>query len=225
MIKAVIFDFDGLILDTETPGYHSYRQTFEELGAQLPLEEWAKGIGTTNSGYFHPLDYLERQIGKKVDRVFFKQQAEKKYHILVQSMQVRPGVINYLQTAQRFGLRIGLASSSSRSWVESYLKKYEIYSYFHVIRTKDDVAQVKPNPELYLQALEHLGVKNSEAIVFEDSLNGLLAAKAADIYCVIVPNPVTSQLEFLTHDLRLASMEDIGLEDIIVNITHPCEEK
>lgn len=219
MIKAVIFDFDGLILDTETPGYHSYRQMFEELGAQLPLEEWAKGIGTTNSGYFHPLDYLERQIGKKIDRALFKQQAEEKYHILVQSMLVRPGVVNYLQAAQKLGLKIGLASSSRRSWVESYLKKYDLYTYFHVIRTKDDVVLVKPDPELYIQALELLGVKNSEAIVFEDSLNGLHAAKAAGIYCVIVPNPVTSQLEFLLHDLRLASMEDMSLEEIIINIT------
>ncbi len=223
MIKAVIFDFDGLILDTETPGYHAYRELFEELGGKLPLEEWAKGIGTNN--YFDPVDYLEQQIGEKIDRVLFKQQAEGKYRALVQTISVLPGVINYLQAAQRLGLRIGLASSSSRSWVESYLKKYDLYAYFDVIRTKDDVQQVKPDPELYLQVIAHLGVKNTEAIVFEDSLNGLLAAKAAEIYCVIVPNPVTSQLEFLDHDLRLTSMEEMSLEDIIMNITKAYEEK
>jgi putative hydrolase of the HAD superfamily len=214
MIKAVIFDFDGLILDTETPWFHAYREMFEELGAQLPLEEWAKVIGT-NFDHFNPIDYLEQQIKKKIDRAQFVRQAGEKHVAFVQTMMVRPGVVNYLQAAQRLGLRIGLASSSSRSWVETYLHKYDLYSYFEVIRTKDDVAQVKPDPELYLQALEHLGVKNTEAIVFEDSLNGLRAAKAAGIYCVVVPNEVTSQLDFLMHDLRLASMEDMTLEDIL----------
>ncbi|MEX2416536.1 MAG: HAD family hydrolase [Paenibacillaceae bacterium] len=215
MIKAIIFDFDGLILDTETPGYHAYREMFEELGAQLPLDEWAKGIGTQDSDHFNPLDYLEQQIGRKVDRAQFKRQAGEKYDTLVQSMMVRPGVVNYLKAAQTLGVRIGLASSSSRSWVENYLNKYELISYFQVIRTKDDVMRVKPDPELYLQALEHLGVKNTEAVVFEDSLNGLRAAKAAGIYCVVVPNEVTSQLDFSMHDLRLVSMEDMSLEDII----------
>lgn len=214
MIKAIIFDFDGLILDTETPWFHAYREMFEELGAQLPLDEWTKVIGT-NFDHFHPIDYLEQQIEQKVDRVQFERQAGEKHVAFVQTMMVRPGVVNYLQAAQRLSLRIGLASSSSRSWVESYLKKYDLYSYFEVIRTKDDVRKVKPDPELYLQALEHLGVKNTEAVVFEDSLNGLRAAKAAGIYCVVVPNEVTSQLDFLMHDLRLASMEDMSLEDII----------
>jgi putative hydrolase of the HAD superfamily len=217
MIKAIIFDFDGLILDTETPEYHIYREMFEELGANLPLVEWAKGIGT-QGGDFHPLDFLEQQIGSKIDRVQFNGQAETKRLALIENLTVRPGVVNYLQAAQRLGLRIGLASSSSRRWVESYLRKHDLYSYFEVIRTKDDVVKVKPDPELYLQALEQLGVKHSEAVVFEDSLNGLLAAKAAGIYCVIVPNEVTSQLDFVTHDLRLASMEDMSLEDIINNI-------
>ncbi|MEX1031123.1 MAG: HAD-IA family hydrolase [Paenibacillaceae bacterium] len=176
MIKAIIFDFDGLILDTETPGYHTYREMFEELGAKLPLVEWVKGIGT-QGGDFHPLDYLEQQIGSKVDRVQFKSQAEAKHLALIQNLTVRPGVVNYLQAAQ-----------------------------------------IKPDPQLYLQALEHLGIKNTEAIVFEDSLNGLRAAKAAGIYCVVVPNEVTSQLNFVMHDLRLASMEDMSLEDIINNI-------
>jgi len=190
---------------------------FEELGAQLPLDEWAKGIGT-DYNHFNPLDYLEEQIGRTVDRAQFGRQAGVKHVALLQAMTVRPGVVNYLQAAQRLGLRIGLASSSSRSWVEKYLQQYELYAYFEVIRTKEDVVKVKPDPELYLQALEHLGVRHTEAIVFEDSLNGLQAAKAAGIYCVVVPNTVTSQLNFSNHDLRLASMEEMRLEDILIKI-------
>jgi putative hydrolase of the HAD superfamily len=218
MIKAIIFDFDGLILDTETPWFHAYRQMFEELGATLPLVEWAKSIGTQD-GEFSPMVYLEQQIGKKVDHIQMKEEVRLKYAQLVQTMQVRPGVVAYLEAAQKLGLRIGLASSSDRYWVESYLNKYGLYSYFEVIRTMDDVVKVKPDPELYLQALEHLGVRADEAIVFEDSLNGLRAAKAAGIYCVIVPNEVTNELDFVDHDLRLKSMEDMSLADIMNRVT------
>jgi putative hydrolase of the HAD superfamily len=218
MIKAIIFDFDGLILDTETPWFYAYRALFEERGAILPLVEWAKCIGT-HDGEFNPMDYLEQQMGKKVDRIQFKDEARLKYTQLVQTMQIRPGVVSYLEAAQKLGLRIGLASSSDRYWVESYLNKYGLFRYFEVIRTMDDVVKVKPDPELYLQALEQLGVGANEAIVFEDSLNGLRAAKAAGIYCVIVPNEVTSELDFVDHDLRLKSMEDMSLEDIMNGVT------
>jgi putative hydrolase of the HAD superfamily len=217
MIKAIIFDFDGLILDTETPWFYAYRALFEERGATLPLVEWAKCIGT-HDGEFNPMDYLEQQIGKEVDRIQFKDEARLRYAQLVQTMQIRPGVVPYLESAQKLGLRIGLASSSDRYWVESYLNKYGLFSYFEVIRTMDDVAKVKPDPELYLQALEHLGVRPNEAIVFEDSLNGLRAAKAAGTYCVIVPNEVTNDLDFVDHDLRLKSMEDMSLTDIIKRV-------
>lgn len=124
----------------------------------------------------------------------------------------------YLLEAKELGLNIGLASSSGREWVEGYLKKLNIFSYFDVIRTRDDVSRVKPDPELYVKAVEALGVAKSEVFAFEDSLNGLKAARAAGIQCVVVPNSVTAHLDFTDYSLKISSMSDLRLRQVLNSI-------
>ncbi len=137
------------------------------------------------------------------------------YHQKAGNLKLRDGVRSYLEEAEKQGLKIGLASSSSRDWVESYLKKFEIYDYFHVIKTKENVKKVKPDPSLYIKALEALSVTPEESIAFEDSLNGSMAAIAAGIRCVIVPNPVTEHLPFEHYHLLLSSMAEKSLSHIL----------
>lgn len=217
MIKAIIFDFDGLMIDTETPWYDAYCKVFEEYGVDLPLELWVKVVGTTFAA-FDPIHYLEEQTGKSIDRTIIFAKTKKYHDQLMKEKDLREGVRTYLDEAKQKGLRIGLATSSNRAWIAPYLEKYNLRHYFDHITTSDDVEKVKPDPALYLKTVQGLSVDANHAIAFEDSLNGLIAAKAAGLHCVIVPNQVTQFLPFSNYDLRLTSMEDVSLDHVIRTI-------
>ena len=131
---------------------------------------------------------------------------------------LREGVKEYLDAAIKNNLKIALASSSSKQWVHTYLERLNIIDYFEVINTKDDVRNIKPDPELYYKTLGDLGLSPNEAVVFEDSLNGLSAAKKAGIRCVIVPNNVTRNLKFENFDDRIESMGEITLSSLLKKI-------
>ncbi len=214
MIKAVVFDFDGLIIDTETPWYDAFREIYGEHGVELPLEVWAQCVGTSHD-VFDPYDYLEQCIGKPINRDELRRRISDKHAEMMEGRTIRPGVEHYLRSAKSLGLNIGLASSSTLQWVERFLKQFDLLHYFQCIRTADGVKKVKPDPELYVQALECLGVSAGEAVAFEDSPNGARAAKSAGMRCVIVPNPVTAALAFDQYDLRLESMADMELQQVI----------
>lgn len=211
MIKAFILDFDGLILDTETPWYYAFRDIYQEHGIELGLDLWSKNVGT-DFEEFHPFLYLEQALQRPIDHDQIKLLSEQKYTSYLGQATILPGVHELLRTAREKGIQLAVASSSTRDWVHSYLHKLGIFEQFAVIHTAEDVKRVKPDPELYLLALHSLGIEASEAVVFEDSPNGLKAAKAAGIRCVIVPNEVTRDLEFHLHDLRLSSLAEIDVE-------------
>ncbi|WP_018130965.1 HAD family hydrolase [Effusibacillus pohliae] len=214
MIKAVVFDFDGLIFDTETHEYRVLQEIYGEYGAELPLDVWGQCVGT-HANFFDAYAYLESCTGKPVDREVLGKRRLEMFEERVQTETALPGVENYLAAAKRLGLKIGLASSSSRQWVTRWLTKLNLIDYFECIRTSDDVEHVKPDPALYLRALECLGVEPWQAIAFEDSPNGALAAKRAGMHVVIVPNFVTRSLPFGEHDLRLDSLAELELEQVI----------
>lgn len=214
MIRALIFDFDGLVLDTETPIYLSYQEIYRSLGVELSLERWAQGVGTTDASY-DPLDDLEILLGGGVDRDSLQARQRQREAELIAVQPVRPGVVDYLQDARRLGLKIGMASSSSCAWITGHLSRLGLLPYFDCVQGRDDVQRSKPDPELYLSALEKLGVSNTQAIVFEDSPNGILAARRAGILCVAVPNPVTRRLPLDGADLRLESLADLPLEQLL----------
>lgn len=214
MIKAVVFDFDGLILNTERVEYDVWSEMYQQEKAELPLEVWQKCIGT-HADFFDPISYLEDQIGQSVDREAFRVQHTKKVLSALEEEEVLPGVEDYLRSAKLLGLKIGLASSSHHDWVSRHLLRLGLYDEFDCIRTADDVEEVKPNPALYLQAAECLGVNPEEAIAFEDSVNGAIAAKKAGMYCVAIPNEVTQSMAFESADHRLESMAEMELTALI----------
>ncbi|MEV5029120.1 HAD family hydrolase [Paenibacillus sp. LPE1-1-1.1] len=195
MIKAIIFDFDGTIIDTETAWYHAFRDAYLEHGVELTLEQYSGCIGTSLHT-FNPYEYLMTDLKLPIDKDAFRESVHLQHTSLMQSEQVRSGILDYLNDAQDSGMRIGLASSSPRAWIDKYLEQLEIAHYFETIRTADDVAKVKPDPELYMQSLAALGVEASEAVAIEDSPNGARAALAAGMSCIIVPNTITKSLAF-----------------------------
>jgi HAD superfamily hydrolase (TIGR01509 family) len=210
--RALIFDFDGLIVDSESPGYQAWSEMYATHGCSLPFEKYSACIGTINGFDLHA--YLEEQAGRPLDRVDLEQATTSRWLELMETQPVLPGIASCVSSAQARGLKLAVASSSTRNWVTGNLQKFELLDAFDAICTRDDVAAVKPDPALYLLALERLGVRAEQAVAFEDSPNGILAAKRAGIYCVAVPNPLTRDLSLELADRRIRSFEEIDLDDV-----------
>lgn len=219
MIRALIFDFDGLILDTEVPVFQSWQEVFEAYGSSLSLATWAPIIGGSGDApRFDPHEYLEAQLGRPVDREEVRLMQRRRFAELVDAEFPLPGVESYISDARRLGLRIGLASSSTREWVTGHLSKLGLLGHFECIACSDDVERTKPDPQLFHAVLRGLGVVAEQGIVLEDSPNGVLAAKRAGLYCVAVPNPLTRQLSLGGADLRLNSLADMPLEELLLKV-------
>lgn len=218
MIKGIIFDFDGLILDTETHQYLVLQEIFLEHGSELPIERWQQEIGTQSG--FSAFKYLEEKLERKLEQRVLQEQFKEKYHFILAKEKARAGVEDYLISAKELGLKIGLATSSTYHWVSTYLKKLNLFDYFECIQTSDDVEKVKPDPALYIQTAIGLELAVEECLVFEDSANGALAAKRAGMSCVIVPNQVTHTMDFCSVEHRLESMTDMLLKDVIEHVNN-----
>lgn len=215
MLKALIFDFDGLIIDTEGPDYESWQRVYGRYGQSLPIEKWGQIVGGSGGSDFDPHNYLEELTGQALEREEIWLSRRKQYLEQVDQQPILPGVLDRMAEAETMGLKLGLASSSPANWVHGHLKRLDLLERFHTIRTADDVVKTKPDPELYLAVLEDFGLEGSEALVFEDSPNGLLAARAAGIPAVVIPNAITAQLHFEQASLRLVSMGDYSLAELM----------
>lgn len=211
--KAVVFDFDGTIIDTETPDYRAWAEVFAEYGVELPMALWTRGVGTSPDA-FDVLAYLERCLGRAVDRAAILERRRRRDLELTLAERVRPGVLELLREARRCGVRVGLASSSRRSRVEQHLTRLGIRAEFAVLCTADDVERVKPDPSLYRLACARLQVDAGEALAVEDSPNGALAAVGAGMRCVVVPNPVTRGLTFPQGVPVLDTLAGMALEEL-----------
>lgn len=217
MIRALVFDFDGLILETEGPAYETWSEIYREHGHELPLDKWFDYIGR-EGGYFDAADHLAALVGEGFDRAAARKRRDAKKTELIAALDVMVGVREYVADAKRIGLRLGVASSSSRAWVLGHLERLRIHSEWDAVRTRDDVARTKPAPDLYLATVEALDVAPAEAVAFEDSRNGIAAAKAAGLRCVAVPNALTAGMDLTQADLRLASLADTPLEEVLATL-------
>ncbi len=214
MIDALVFDFDGLIVETEGTWFDVWQETYAAFSQPLPFELYAQTIGTSFET-FDPWIYLESLIGHSLERESIRQRQRIRYAKLIHEAPVLPGVIDLLDQADERGIALGVASSSDRSWVVGHLSRLQLADRFAVIRTSDDVSRVKPDPELYRTATEMLGASARRTIAFEDSPNGLRAARDAGLFCVVVPNALTIQLPLNDAHLRLHSLTDRTLAELI----------
>jgi len=219
MIRALIFDFDGLIIDTESPDYQSWQEVYREYGAELPLQLWADVIGSGPAASFEPYSYLEERVGRALDREVIRGRHKRREAELIAGERVLPGVETYIAEAQRLGLKLGVASSSPLDWVEGHLTRLGLVDHFEAIRSADDVPRTKPDPALYVTALDALGVRAEEAIALEDSPHGVTAANRAGIYCVAVPNALTGRLSLDHADRVLSSLADLPLEALLSEVS------
>ncbi len=213
-IEAIIFDFDGLILDTETPDFQSWQEMYAEFGVALPLDVWHRNIGATD--LFNPYLYLEELVGHPIDRDAVHARRKQRDNDLLAAQTILPGVELVLAEARQLGLKVGLASSSNHAWVDGFLDKLGLAAWFDVVRCRDDVdGRSKPNPAVYLAAIESLQVEAHHTLALEDSPNGVKAAKAAGLFCAAIPNPMTQPLNFDQADKRLTSLAEMPLAQLI----------
>lgn len=212
-MRLVVFDFDGLILDTEVPVYDAWQAIYAEHGHTLDFDKWAQCIGTHD--VFDPAVDLAVLCGRALDCAALTERHRVECDTLIARETIRPGVREYVEAARRLGVRLGVASSSSRTWVEGHLTRLGLREHFEVVRCRDDVKVVKPDPALYLAVLEATGVPAREAVAIEDSPNGLWAAKRAGMTAVAVPNSLTARLDLAHADVRLTSLADVPLAELL----------
>ncbi|HEX2981485.1 MAG TPA: HAD family hydrolase [Anaerolineaceae bacterium] len=215
----MIFDFDGIILETEAPQYQAWQEIYQENGCSLPITEWSAILGSS-SERFDPVNYLEVQAHATFDRQSLETRQVMRCRELMAGINLMPGVVDYLEEAKRMGLRMAVASSSPREWVVGHLTAYEILPYFSAVFTANDVERVKPDPMLFTSAAKALEVQADEALIFEDSPNGILAARGAGIFCVAVPNDLTVHLDLSLANYRIPSFSAVPLKDLLTQLDH-----
>ncbi|HXW81831.1 MAG TPA: HAD-IA family hydrolase [Acidimicrobiales bacterium] len=215
-IKAVVFDFDGVIVETEEADYLAWREIWARYGLELRLDEWTLCIGTRQSAAtFSAFEDLRRLTGLPLREAEIQGEQRAITTRLLAGTQPLGGVLDWLDAAGAASLPAAIASSSSRSWVTGHLRRVGLETRFSAIACFDDCGAAKPNPAPYLLACERLGVEPSEAMAIEDSRNGLVAAKAAGLTCVVVPTLMTANMIFTEADLVLGSLQDATLSQVL----------
>lgn len=211
-LRALFFDFDGLIVDTETAEVEVWREVFREHGVEYPDNYWIHAIGRGVDQLEElPLALLQRLAGIAIDEAAVDADRHRRHMEKINAQPVRPGILRLADEAREAGLRVAVVSSSRHAWVDTHLDRLGIRERFETTICRDDVARAKPYPDLYLRACDWAGVSPSEAATLEDSPNGLHAANAAGVFGIAVPNPMTARLD-LTH--AGARIDDLGQYDL-----------
>ncbi len=210
MADALILDFDGTILDTETPQYRAWCEAYEAHGVgPLDIRLWRANIGLDpGSERFDPLDHLSSLVDR-VDHEIAGERRRRRMAELIRAEEPRPGIVDWLGFAFAEGLAVGVASSSPRRWVDEHLARLNLGFELEVVSCAGGNLRGKPAPDVYLDACEQLGVDPRESVALEDSPPGVRAARAAGLRCVAVPNPVTAEMEFPGADAVVPSLADL----------------
>jgi len=224
MIRALIFDFDGLILDTETPLLQSWQELYDEYS--VPVDPGA--LARLVEHYRDPVEaygLLEDHLGHAIDREGLRRTRREREAQLIASENAMPGVEVLLADAERAGLKTAIASSSPLAWIAPHLERLGLESSFDCIKCRDDVDKVKPDPQLYASVLVDLGLESREAVAFEDAPAGAAAARRAGVYCVAIPNHATSGLSWGPVDLTVPSLSSISLDQLATMVGRRDEDR
>jgi HAD superfamily hydrolase (TIGR01509 family) len=214
-LRSIVFDFDGVILETEEPELRTWQEIYAEHGETLPVASWVRSVGGSSEEWFDPYADLETRVGRALDRAALRERRQRRHAEIIRDEPPLPGVELYLEQARSRSLGLAVASSSPTSWVSGHLERLGLIAHFDRVVCRDDVERVKPQPDLYLAAVRALGVEPSEAIAIEDSPNGIAAAKSAGLFCVAVPNAVTRDLPLDGADLLVESLAVLPLDELL----------
>jgi HAD superfamily hydrolase (TIGR01509 family) len=219
-LRAVLFDFDGTLWDSETAVFGVFRELYAEHGNELTLQTWSAAIGTV--GGFDPYAALNLLHGGRLDLEVTRASTEERIREAARKVPLRPGVAGFLRQLDEAGVRRALVSSDRSEWLVTHLERLGWPDGWSAMVCADgDAERAKPNPHLYLAALELLDVPASETFAVEDSPNGIRAAKAAGIPCVCVPNEATAGLDLSEADLVVPTFEGLAVDELWSRIRRP----
>ncbi|BCU76766.1 HAD family phosphatase [Luteolibacter sp. LG18] len=208
-MKAVLFDFDGVLVDTEWAIYDAWHRTFRAHGHPLPLELYTRCIGS-DFDTWSPKTHLEELTGSSFDwhELDLKRQEEIVRDLAGEGPM--PGAVALLESLIAKGIPRAVVSSSSHHWVDGWLDRLGMMPLFDTVVCRGDAPRIKPAPDLFLEGARRLGFEPAECLVIEDSLNGVKAARAAGCPVWAVPNRVTACLDFSLANAVLPSLAEVG---------------
>lgn len=209
---CLVFDFDGTVLDTEEPVYRSWAELWAEHGHDLDRSSWQRLIGTDDG--FDPFAELERRHGRPLEPVLQARRRQRR-DALQAAYAPRPGVLAWLDEADRRRVPVGIASSSPPEWVLGHLERLELRGRFAAVVGRGGAVAAKPAPDSYRLACELLEGDPGRSVAVEDSPHGIAAATAAGLFTVAVPHALTSDLDLSGADLVAASLAAVGLGDAL----------
>ncbi len=192
--KALLFDFDGTLVDTEWAIYQAWLATFQKEGQDLPIETYAQCIGS-DFNTWSPKTHLEDLTGKQFPWAEMDLERQKVIEGALKSEGPVPGAVEIL-TELEGQYVMAVVSSSSHDWVDGWLERLEMSQYFSATVCRGDAPRIKPAPDLYERASERIGIPPQECLVIEDSLNGGLAGLEAGMTVQVIPNRITKGSDF-----------------------------
>ena len=220
-VRALLFDFDGVIVDTEVPTYESWREIYAEHGVDLALADWLPAVGTGTSSapgaVFDAVAYLERLVGRSLDREAVVARRSRRKIELCDAAVLLPGVADYLAGARALGLLTAIVTRASDEWVRHHLTRVRLDHPWDRIVCAGGAHQLAKSV-FYRDAVGGLGLAPREAVAFEDSVHGVQAAREAGLRCVAVPNSVTRGGDFDEADVVLGSLAERGLQDVLADL-------
>lgn len=210
---AVVFDLDGVIVDTEVPIFNAWCSVFARHGSELTLEQWNRTVGSAGGAQFVYELLVQSALQPVADRESLRAEVRAMQGDIFTTMTPLPGVREWVADATALGLGLGVASSSSSDWVRRCLRTVELDGAFTVISCPDSGLPAKPEPDLYLSACRGLGSPPEDTIAIEDSRNGVTAAVAAGLRCLAVPNAITRGADLSAAHHQVESLAELTLSE------------
>jgi HAD superfamily hydrolase (TIGR01509 family) len=216
MIRAFVFDFDGLILDTESALIGAYAEIHRRHGLPFDRDLFLRSVGHADYSFdpWHAFEKRADRAALEIERRQYNRESDKLLPIL-------PGVVALLDDARAAGLRLAIASNSGHTHVEGHLGRLGLAEYFEFFACREDVPSPKPAPDLYQLVLKHLGLSGHQAVAFEDSHTGSLAAKRAGLWVVAAPGPSTAHHDFAPADWRVTSLAEVKVPAALARFASP----
>ncbi len=210
MIKAVIFDLDGVLIDSEPLHAIADNQLLKELGTEAPENYFDRYAGWTNTAMWEAIKN-DFRITKSINEIIEMQMPIKLNLLQEGNHKVIPGIVDLLEELKTMHISVAIASSSPKLFIEAAVEKIGLKRYFAIILTGEEVEKSKPEPDIFLKAAEFLKVKPSECLVVEDSKSGTIAAKKAGMMCIGYQNVNSGNQDLSKADYIVTGIKEIDI--------------